>query len=711
MGAKRSNESYCSCVSVFLAFILIFEARILYGYTNPVDVAAINSFYISVGSPFLPRWTSVGGDPCGDAWQGVECDSSNISSIKFNVANMQGDLGDSLGSFASIKIIDLSNNQIGGSIPKNLPVSLQQLYLSDNKFTGSIPSSLSSINQLSAMSLNGNQLTGEIPDSFQGLTVLVNLDLSSNNLTGQLPPSLEGLSSLTTFRLQNNQLSGTLDVLQDLPLRDLNVENNRFSGPIPEKLLSIPIFKSDGNPFNTSVAPSSPPTPPTGSPTMPTARPPAPPFFVVPTTGQPPERQAPGKVPPSRPADGPSTTKDSNRKKTTETSNTKKIVWISIGTVLSVVILLLLLVLFIPRCCRERNDRIPRRHEIAPYIGNRDNLREYGPLVHPFHQTEKVPKTDLVQSKDNYQKVPLISNTVPKPRKEEVNVDTMSAAPKAEAHEIDMAGLDYDSMLPPPPPPPPSPPPFLSPPAPPPVPFEDVIVNPIVPTESIPINPSRPLPPTTVRSYSIASLQQYTNSFSQDNLIGGGMLGNVYTAKLPNGKLVAVKKLDRRVSSQLKDDEFLDLVNSIDKIRHANVVEILGYCAELGQRLLVYEYCSNGTLQDILLSDDESKPSWNLRIRMALGAARALEYLHEFCEPPVVHRNFKSSNILLDDELTVHVSDCGLAPLILSGSVSQSYNWKVKRSTCIMFTRSCQETSLRLMVMAPPNLSLEYILP
>lgn len=88
-------------------------------------------------------------------------------------------------------------------------------------------------------------------------------------------------------------------------------------------------------------------------------------------------------------------------------------------------------------------------------------------------------------------------------------------------------------------------------------------------------------------------------------------------------QLVAIKKLDR--TSQLKDDEFLDLVNSIDRIRHANVVEILGYCAEHGQRLLVYEYCSNGTLQDVLLSDDESKPSWNLRIRMALGAARALE--------------------------------------------------------------------------------------
>ena len=82
-----------------------------------------------------------------------------------------------------------------------------------------------------------------------------------------------------------------------------------------------------------------------------------------------------------------------------------------------------------------------------------------------------------------------------------------------------------------------------------------------------------------------------------------------------------------RASSQQKDDEFLELVNNIDKIRHANIVEFIGYCAEYGQRLLIYEYCSNGSLQDVLHSDDEYNRnlSWNARIRMALGAARALE--------------------------------------------------------------------------------------
>lgn len=134
-----------------------------------------------------------------------------------------------------------------------------------------------------------------------------------------------------------------------------------------------------------------------------------------------------------------------------------------------------------------------------------------------------------------------------------------------------------------------------------------------------------------------------------------------------------MKKLEKAVLRQQKDEEFLELVNNIDRLRHANIVELVGYCMEHGQRLLIYEYCSNGTLQDALHSDDEFKKnlSWNVRVRMALGAARALEYLHEVCEPPVIHRNFKSANVLLDDELSILVSDCGLAPLITAGSVSQ----------------------------------------
>ncbi|KAM7249750.1 hypothetical protein ACFE04_000057 [Oxalis oulophora] len=178
---------------------------------------------------------------------------------------------------------------------------------------------------------------------------------------------------------------------------------------------------------------------------------------------------------------------------------------------------------------------------------------------------------------------------------------------------------------------------------------------------------------SSIPVFSIPSLQQYTNSFAEENLIGEGTLGKVYTAELPDGKVLAVKKLDTAVSEKLSDREFLQLVSNISKLKHANIVELLGYCNEHGQRLLVYEHCSNGTLYDALHNDDNvhQKLSWNTRIKIALGAARALQYLHEVCQPPVVHQNFKSTNILLDDRLIVHASDCGLAPLMLPGSVTQ----------------------------------------
>ncbi|RAL41793.1 hypothetical protein DM860_008975 [Cuscuta australis] len=629
MFGKRS-AMVCLISKIFLAFLLILAVQISYG-ANPGDVAAIMELYTAWGSPPLPGWGN--GDPCNGEWQGVNCMDANIESITINSANLGGELGDKLGSFSSIKTIDLSNNLIGGSIPSSLPVTLQSLFLSANQFTGSIPESLSSLTQLSAVSLNENKLTGDIPDVFQGLTDLVNLDLSSNNLSGTLPPSIGNMSALTTLHLQNNQISGTLDVLQDLRLRDLNIENNMFFGPIPQQLLSIPNFKKDGNSFNSSSTPLLPPP----SMTLPSG----PPFFSgSPTSAQWPPKS--DKKPPEQ-ADGPSASGESNSKMGKK-SSTKRVVWISIAVALSIVMFILAILLCLPRRLRERPviQRIPKRHEIAPLTGPRENLLGNGSLSSDI---EKAPQ--VVRPKEE-------------PRtKRPVTVENIRAMPK-DNHEIILSRFDID-VLPPPQPPPPL---LLE---------EKVIVQPIQRAEeTVQKRSTRPLPPTSAKTYTIASLQQYTNSFSPDNLIGTGTLGAVYKGELPDGKLLAVKKLEKRVCSQ-QEDEFFDLVNNIDRIRHANVVELMGYCAEHGQRLLVYEYCSNGTLQDALHSDDEFKKelSWNMRIRMALGIARALEYLHEVCEPPIVHRNFKSANILLDDELSVYVSDCGLAPLISSGVASQ----------------------------------------
>ncbi|CAN0896874.1 Protein STRUBBELIG-RECEPTOR FAMILY 3 [Linum grandiflorum] len=661
MGLKRSGSSTWEiCAKFLLGFALFWAAQ---AATNNNDVAAINSLYASLGSPVLPGWVASAGDPCGEAWQGVQCNASEIQSIDLNGANLGGALGTTLGSFTSIKSIDLSNNQIGGTIPSTLPPTLETL------------------------SLNKNSLSGEIPDAFQSLTGLINLDLSGNNLSGMLPPSFSNLVQLTTLHLQDNTLSGTLDVLQDLPLQDLNIENNLFSGSIPDKMLSIPTFNKDGNSFNATIAPLPSPSSPTtlpGTP-LPPGTPPPPPTTSSTTSSSPPSGKTPGKQ-----AKGPSSPEQSSSGK----KSVKKVVWISIAGAAVFIILVLVCLMLMPKCCRRREEGggYSKRHQVGEYQGNREHHprddnnnslllptsqpqvkqkasnREHHPrddnnnsLLLPTSQPQVKQKASTLPAKKD-QPAPQKP-----PERKLPAVAVAAAVPKKNDYAIDLSRLDsMDIMHMPPPPPPPPPPPAP--------PVEKVIVNPLVSSESIAAKPSTKARNvvTSARTFTIASLQQYTNSFSQENLIGGGMLGTVYRAERPNGKLLAVKKLDRRASTQ-HDDEFLDMVNNIDRIRHANVVELMGYCAEHDQRLLIYEYCSNGTLQDMLHTDDELKDnlSWNARIRMALGAARALEYLHEVCQPPVIHRNFKSANILLDDDLDVRVSDCGLAPLISSGSVRQ----------------------------------------
>lgn len=171
--------------------------------------------------------------------------------------------------------------------------------------------------------------------------------------------------------------------------------------------------------------------------------------------------------------------------------------------------------------------------------------------------------------------------------------------------------------------------------------------------------------PITATCYSVATLQTATNSFSQENLVGEGSLGRVYRAEFPSGKIMAVKKIDNAALSLQEEDNFVEAVSNMSRLRHPNIVQLTGYCAEHGQRLLVHDYVGNGSLHDMLhFADERSKAlTWNARVRIALGTARALEYLHEVCLPSVVHRNLKSANILIDEELNPHLSDCGLAAL------------------------------------------------
>lgn len=180
---------------------------------------------------------------------------------------------------------------------------------------------------------------------------------------------------------------------------------------------------------------------------------------------------------------------------------------------------------------------------------------------------------------------------------------------------------------------------------------------------------------TNLRCFSYEELREATSGFEHE--LGRGAFGVVYkgTIKLMGSSVpIAVKKLNDLARDGEK--EFRTEVNVIGQTHHKNLVRLLGFCEEGHQRLLVYEFLSNGTLANLLFG--EFKPNWNDRIHIASGIARGLLYLHEECSSQIIHCDIKPQNILLDDYYNARVSDFGLAKLML---VDQSQTSTAIRGT------------------------------
>ncbi|KAK1300168.1 putative serine/threonine-protein kinase [Acorus calamus] len=164
--------------------------------------------------------------------------------------------------------------------------------------------------------------------------------------------------------------------------------------------------------------------------------------------------------------------------------------------------------------------------------------------------------------------------------------------------------------------------------------------------------------------YTLRELEVATNGFVDENVIGEGGYGIVYHGLLEDNTQVAVKNLLNNRGQA--EREFKVEVEAIGRVRHKNLVRLLGYCAEGAHRMLVYEYVDNGNLEQWLHGDVGpcSPLTWDIRMNIILGTAKGLMYLHEGLEPKVVHRDIKSSNILLDKQWNSKVSDFGLAKLL-----------------------------------------------
>ncbi|XP_062185789.1 receptor-like serine/threonine-protein kinase ALE2 [Phragmites australis] len=167
--------------------------------------------------------------------------------------------------------------------------------------------------------------------------------------------------------------------------------------------------------------------------------------------------------------------------------------------------------------------------------------------------------------------------------------------------------------------------------------------------------------PSTVKTFTISELEKATGNFSFSKIIGEGGYGRVYRGIIEDGIDVAVKLLTRK--HQNRDREFIAEVEMLSRLHHRNLVKLIGICIERSTRCLVFELVPNGSVESHLHGSDKiyGPLDFDTRMKIALGAARGLAYLHEDANPHVIHRDFKASNVLMENDFTPKVADFGLA--------------------------------------------------
>ncbi|PNY08249.1 LRR receptor-like serine/threonine-protein kinase FEI [Trifolium pratense] len=164
--------------------------------------------------------------------------------------------------------------------------------------------------------------------------------------------------------------------------------------------------------------------------------------------------------------------------------------------------------------------------------------------------------------------------------------------------------------------------------------------------------------------YTSSEIIEKLESLDEEDIVGSGGFGTVYRMVMNDIGTFAVKRIDR--SREGSDQVFERELEILGSIKHINLVNLRGYCRLPSSRLLIYDYVALGSLDDLLHENTERQPlNWNDRLKITLGSARGLAYLHHECSPKIVHRDIKSSNILLNENMEPHISDFGLAKLLV----------------------------------------------
>ncbi|KAM7269758.1 hypothetical protein ACFE04_025255 [Oxalis oulophora] len=635
--------------------------------------------------------------------------------------NFGGEIQDIFGKFTQVNFLLLHSNSYTGGIYSSGILKLQnisRLDLSYNNFTGPLPLDVSQMSSLKFLILAYNQFSGNIPTEYGNLPLLQALDLSYNKLNGSIPTSFGNLKSLLWLMLANNSLSGEIphEMGNCSSLLWLNLANNQLSGGIPSELANIgrnamSTFESnrEGNQLTAG----------SGECVAMKRWIPAnyPPFSFVYTILT---RKSCRSIW-SRLLNGyglfPACTQD----KAVETlqitgylqltgNQLSGEVPVDIGKMLNFSMLHLgfnnfsgklptqigLLQLIVLNVTQNKfSGEIPTEIGNLKCLLNLDlssnnfsgsfptsliNLTalnkfniSYNPLI-----SGSVPSTGQLATfeKDSYLGDPLlllpdfINNTTNDKNNKEKHERKAEKDAKSTTYIVILAivltvlacgALSFiifvlckgreDSSR------------FLS---------EGTIYSHDSELSSTAF--SSPWLSDKVKvirldktSFTHADILKATINFSGNRIIGKGGSGIVYRGTLPDGREVAVKKLQREGIEGEKEfrSEMEVLSGSGFGWPHPNLVTLYGWCLNGSEKLLVYEYMNGGSLEDLI--SDTTKLSWKKRINIAVDVARALLFLHHECYPPIVHRDVKASNVLLDDDGKARVTDFGLARVVHVG--------------------------------------------
>ncbi|XP_072958737.1 probable serine/threonine-protein kinase PBL22 isoform X1 [Typha angustifolia] len=195
------------------------------------------------------------------------------------------------------------------------------------------------------------------------------------------------------------------------------------------------------------------------------------------------------------------------------------------------------------------------------------------------------------------------------------------------------------------------------------------------------------------KQFMLEELEQATKNFSESNLVGAGSFGLVYKGLLLDGTIVAIK---RRLGAARQ--EFVEEVKKLSEICHRNLVTLIGYCQEGGLQMLVFEYLPNGSVRGHLYDtgkDSVTRLEFKQRLSIAIGVAKGLSHLHNLV-PPLVHKNFKTNNVLVDENFIAKVADAGIAKLVqrLEGvGPSHTYGRDIFRDPEILASEHLSESS------------------